>query len=929
MKSKNMRLLLITTFTFIAFLSNAQYSISAKVVDSSDRADVALAGVTLTSTTDSKKQYSGFTTVDGDLQLAEVLPGKYALQVTSIGYEILKKEVVVKNKDLNLGALLMTVSSIMTDEVEVKAKQIRVQMKGDTTQFNADAYRVNPDATAEDLIRKMPGVEVVNGTVKAQGENVKRVLIDGKEFFGNDPSLALKNLPAEIIQKIEVFDRQSDQSQFSGFDDGNTEKTLNIVTRSGKSNGEFGKVYAGYGLEDQYLAGGSMNYFKGDTRLSIIGLSNNVNQQNFASDDLLGVLGASGGSGGRRRGGRGGGSTSGNPNDFLVNGQGGITSTNALGLNYIDKWGEKVEISASYFFNQMSNVSVDTLERVTFIDETNRQFYNESGNGSNTNYNHRISSRIEYNINKRNAIIFTPNISFQSNQKSDFFTGQTDLSTGEMLNTIFSNQRSTGSSYNLRANLTYRYRFEKRGRTFSVGVGANTKTSTGEGELLSENETFSPRPRFTEIDQINESEVVNDAYSVRVDYSEPLGENSQLRFGYEGKFNINESDRKAFDKDVESSAYDSLNPILSNSFLNDYNTNAGSVSYRYSQRRKLTLSVSLDLQQADLNSNQTFPNELKISRTFINLLPSAFFRYQISPTKNLRAFYRSSTNAPSITQLQNVVDNSNPLQLRAGNPDLNQEFSQFFTTRYNSINTEKATSFFAYLTAGLTNNNISNGVFTATKDTLFRDVPLVRGSQLTLPINYGTAWNIRSFTTYGFPLAFIKSNINFNFGVDYSQTPTLLNGNENISDNFGLKTGLVVGSNISQYVDFTVSYNGGYNIINNSLTPQLNNNYYSQNVGLKLNLLSPKGFFFNTEGINTLYSGLNDFDQNFTLLNVSVGQKFLKSQQGELKFTAFDILNQNTNVNRLVTEAYIEDSRSLVLNRYFMMSFTYNIRNFR
>ncbi|MFT7482989.1 MAG: hypothetical protein ACI8WW_001927, partial [Oceanospirillaceae bacterium] len=288
MKSKNMRLLLITTFTFIAFLSNAQYSISAKVVDSSDRADVALAGVTLTSTTDSKKQYSGFTTVDGDLQLAEVLPGKYALQVTSIGYEILKKEVVVKNKDLNLGALLMTVSSIMTDEVEVKAKQIRVQMKGDTTQFNADAYRVNPDATAEDLIRKMPGVEVVNGTVKAQGENVKRVLIDGKEFFGNDPSLALKNLPAEIIQKIEVFDRQSDQSQFSGFDDGNTEKTLNIVTRSGKSNGEFGKVYAGYGLEDQYLAGGSMNYFKGDTRLSIIGLSNNVNQQNFASDDLLG-----------------------------------------------------------------------------------------------------------------------------------------------------------------------------------------------------------------------------------------------------------------------------------------------------------------------------------------------------------------------------------------------------------------------------------------------------------------------------------------------------------------------------------------------------------------------------------------------------------------------------------------------------------------
>lgn len=929
-KFKTMRLIFTVIFASFTLSVNAQFKLTAKIVDNVDKAGVALAGVKLSSATDAKKQYAGFTTVDGDLQLTDVAPGKYTLQVTSIGYETLNKEVIVRNKDLDLGTLLMATSSIMTDEVEVKAKQIRVEMKGDTTQFNADAYKVNPDASAEDLIRKMPGVEVENGTVKAQGENVRRVLIDGKEFFGNDPSLALKNLPAEIISKIEVFDRQSDQSQFSGFDDGNTEKTINIITRSGKSNGEFGKVYAGYGLEDQYLAGGSMNYFKGDARLSIIGLSNNVNQQNFASDDLLGVLGASGNSGGRGgRGRRGGGSSGGNPNDFLVNSQGGITTTNALGFNYIDKWGKKIEVSASYFFNQMSNTVIDTLERVTFIDEANRQFYNEFGNSSNTNYNHRINSRIEYKINAKNELVFTPNISFQSNDRNSLFNGQTSSSADELLNTIFSNQQSTGDSYNLRANLTYRHRFEKRGRTFSVGVGANTKTNNGEGELLSENETFLPRPRFTVIDQINNSEVINNGYSVRLDFSEPLGERSQLRFSYKGDFNINQSDRKTFDKDIESNVYDMLNPVLSNSFLNDYNTHAGGISYRYSERGKLTFSANLDLQQANLNSNQTFPTELKISRTFTNLLPFAFLRYTISPTKNLRIFYRTSTNAPSITQLQNVVNNTNPLQLRAGNPDLEQEFSQLFTFRYNSTNTEKATSFFAYLNAGLSNNNISNGVFTATSDTTFRGVTLVRGSQLTLPINYGQAWNISSFMTYGFPLTVIKSNINFNAGVNYSQTPTLVNGNENISDNLGFKTGLVVGSNISQNVDFTVSYSGGYNVINNSLNPELNNNYYSQNVSLKLNLLSPKGFFFNSEGINSLFSGLGDFDQNFTLLNVSVGQKFLKNQQGELKLTAFDILNQNTSINRLVTEAYIEDSRSLVLNRYFMMTFTYNIRNFR
>lgn len=928
-----MRLVFTVIFLFSISFTNAQYSVKAKIVDNSDKTAVALAGVKLSLTTDAKKLYAESTSVDGDFTLTNIPAGKYTLQITSIGYETLKKEVAVRNKDLDLGTLLMTASSIMTDEIEVKAKQIRVEMKGDTTQFNADAYKVNSDANAEDLIRKMPGVEVENGTVKAQGENVRRVLIDGKEFFGNDPSMALKNLPAEIISKIEVFDRQSDQSQFSGFDDGNTEKTINIITKSGKSNGEFGKLYAGYGLDDQYIGGGSMNYFKGDTRLSIIGLSNNINQQNFASDDLLGVLGTSsgGGRGGRGggRGGRGGGSSGGDPNNFLVNNQGGITTTNALGFNYIDKWGKKIEVSASYFFNQMGNVAIDTLERVTFIDEINRQFYNEFGNSSNTNYNHRINSRIEYNINRNNTIIFTPNISFQANDRSSFFSGQTNSSAEELLNTISSNQQSNSNSYNLRANLTYRHRFEKRGRTLSIGVGANTQTNNSEGELLSENETFSPRPRFTVIDQISDGEVMNNGYNVRLDFSEPLGERSQLRFSYKGDFNINESDRKTFDKDVEGNVYDVLNPVLSNSFLNDYNTHAGGISYRYSERGKLTFSANLDLQQANLNSNQTFPNELNINRTFTNLLPFASLRYTISPTKNLRIFYRTSTNAPSITQLQNVVDNSNPLQLRAGNPDLEQEFSQLFTLRYNSTNTEKATSFFAYVNAGLSTNNISNGVFTATRDTTFRGVTLARGSQLTLPINYGQAWNISSFMTYGFPLSVIKSNINLNAGVNYTQTPTLVNGNENISDNLGFKTGVVIGSNISKNVDFTVSYNGGYNIINNSLNPELNNNFYSQNVSLKLNLLSPKGFFFNTEGINSLFSGLGDFDQNFTLLNMSIGQKFLKNQQGELKLTAFDILNQNTAINRLVTEAYIEDSRSLVLNRYYLLTFTYNIRNFR
>ena len=277
-----------------------------------------------------------------------------------------------------------------------------------------------------------------------------------------------------------------------------------------------------------------------------------------------------------------------------------------------------------------------------------------------------------------------------------------------------------------------------------------------------------------------------------------------------------------------------------------------------------------------------------------------------------------------------MVNNTNPLQLRAGNPDLNQEVSNLLTLRYNSGKPKKGNSFFTFLNAELVQNNISTSVFTAQKDTLFKGLLLAKGSQLSLPVNYGKTWNVRSFMTYSLVALPIKSNVNIKLGANYSYSPSLQNQAENISTNTSFTSGLVIGSNISKNVDFTISYSGTYNIINNSLNPALNSDYFSQLISLKLNLLSKKGFFFNTEGINTNFNSIgDDFDQIFTLFNFSLGQKFLKKKQGELKITAFDVFNQNTNVGRTVNEAYIEDSRSLVLNRYFLMTFTYTIRNFR
>lgn len=913
---------LLLILTSVAFAQNT-FKVSGKVSDSNNEGVVA-ATILLTTPRDSTFQKAAFSNENGEFEIGAVPRGFYRMTITSVGYMTKMERVPLMNSDKYFENIVLEEDAKLLGEVEVKAKQVRVQMKGDTLQFNADAYKVNPDASAEDLAKKMPGIQYQDGKLQAQGEDVKRVTVDGREFFGNDASIALKNLPAEIIDKIEVFDRLSDQSQFSGVDDGNTEKTINIVTKSGKSNGQFGKVYAGYGTDDRYNMGGNVNYFNEDLRISIIGLSNNINQTNFSSDDLLGVLGSTGGSR-RGRGRRGGGSVGANSNDFLVNGQSGITNTNALGFNLTDNWGEKVKLNMSYFFNQTDNNSIDTLQQTTFLGENVTQDYREYHAGNKQNLNHRVNVRMQYDINKKNSLIFTPSLSFQNADIADYVDGKTDL-VNEILNHTITSTDSYNDGYNLKFNLLYRHRFEKRGQTFSIGVGNTRSSQDYQSELLSEDQLDMGA---LDLNQEASKVVLNNSYNIRADYSQPLSERSSLRFSYKTDWADNESDQSTYDFNPETGSFNSLNENLSNSFINQYNTQTMSAGYRYNKGREFMFFANLNYQIAELDGEQLFPQTLNTSRSFKNILPFAMLRYSISKEKNLRVYYRTSTNAPSITQLQNVVDNSNPLQLSAGNPDLDQENNHSLTIRYNSANLEKGSTFYAYLVGSYTLDNISNISTIATADTVYNGIPLLRGASLTIPQNYGNSQSYRSFVTYGFPLTALKSNLNLNFGVSHSITPGLVNDLENVANNTGMSLGAVLGSNISEQVDFTLSYNGGYNIVENTLQQDLNSNYYTQNIGLALNLLSKSGFLFNVKGTNTYLAGIEGFEQNFTLLSAKAAYKFMKRDQAELSLSAFDVLGQNNSISREITAAYVADNKSLVLNRFYMLNFTYTIRNFR
>jgi hypothetical protein len=296
----------------------------------------------------------------------------------------------------------------------------------------------------------------------------------------------------------------------------------------------------------------------------------------------------------------------------------------------------------------------------------------------------------------------------------------------------------------------------------------------------------------------------------------------------------------------------------------------------------------------------------------------------------MRVFYRSSTNIPSINQLQTVLDNSNPLQLSTGNANLKQEFSQSITTRFGSANMKTSRSVFVNLSSNFTNNYIANSIFIANNDTvILNGIKLRKGSQLSRPVNLNGFVNFNSLVTYSFPVKLIQSTLNIQGGLNYNLRPGEINGQRNESETFAYSGGIVIASNISEKIDFTVSYNGGWNNVTNTLQPSLNNNYIVQTAGVKANWLPWKGLVLNTEITQSKYSGLGTgFNQNFTLWNAGVGYKFLKNRSGEIRATVFDLLKQNQSINRSVTETFVEDSYTRVLSRYFLFSFTYTFRKF-
>ena len=948
------RILLTTLLTLCAAAVFAQRgSVTATVVNA-DTGESVAGAVLIVSPVKTPEKQQGFTSAfKGAVSMPSLAYGEYKLSVSFIGYNNLDTTFRVSAPKLNLGVLKLK-PGVQIETVVKEAKALRTSQKGDTVSYNAGAFKVVADADVEGLLKKMPGITVTDGTVEAQGETVKKIFVDGKEFFGEDVTTAIKSLPAEAVDRVEVYNKLSDAAEFSGMDDGEGYKALNIVTRPGMRQGQFGKLYAGFGYdadtetEDKfkYIAGGNANIFSGDSRISLIGLFNNVNQQNFSFEDILGVSGSGGG--GRR----------GSVGQYMMRPQSGVATVNAIGINYSDSWGKRDQVTfqGSYFFNNTNTENRSTVEK-WYEAPMRLDTLMTNGYSDTKGYNHRFNARLEWKISENQNLMIRPRFSYQSNDPWSRTTGwqfgaPADGGSGYSRTDNFSDALRHG--YNVGTSAVYRAKLGKNGRTItldgSFSYSDNTNNSNSWSNVLG---TLPDRPGiapdgtwdttgYTKIRRLCNL-APSSSYSLRgsLTYTEPVAKYAQVSFQYRVSYNSQERDKRSYiTGDDFSIAGLTPDRSLSNSYESGYLTQSVGPGFRFSKERN-TFIANVYYQRSALDGQIVRDDAEKIKHAYNNVTYFMMGQLNINRENSLRLFVSSYTDSPSITDLQSVYDVSDAQNITHGNPNLKPTYSHRVNFHYTNSNVEKGRTFMWMFSMNTTLDYTASHL-------VQRPGEIIIDGESYSPNFYSTTtnldgyWQLRTHLSYGLPIGFLKSNFNVMAGVIYTKTPSMLGGTvdsatgmitggeRNDTKNMGYDFRAVLGSNISENVDFTLSWNGTYNEATNSLnSDNSKNRYFNHTAQGNLKVVFPLGFTFTASAAYSQYIGFtNDYSEDYLLCNAWLGKKVFRNKRGEVMIGVNDLLNQNRAFSRTTGSGYTQNSTNSVIGRYYMVQFTYNLRRF-
>lgn len=826
---------------------------------------------------------------------------KLNLFVSFTGLEAIKKEINPAEKIIDIGEVRMKASSDELDEILIKTTRSPIVLKKDTLEFNAKSFKTRENATLEETLKQLPGVEVAaDGSITVNGQEVNRILVNGKEFFGDDPKVATKNLPKDIIDKIQVVDTKTREEEFTGKAGDSENKTINVTIDEDKNKGYFSRATAGYGTDDRYDTSAIFNYFQDKMRFSILASANNINSPGFSFDEVFDAIG----------------STSSLPGG-LFGSNNGITTSETIGGNYVNEWDDgKYDLSTDYFYGATDRETRTSTIRENILPD--RSFFTQSENrGNNANESHRFSGRFDIKPDTLTRISFNPNVNINIGTNDNESSSISLDEDNQIINSAETNSFSESTSANFRNNLVFTRKLDTMGSYLSASFDNSHNRNDSENFFSSERIINASNEMQTQNQLIDQENDV-DSYTGRFTFRQSLAKQLFLDLSYSYEANITSNTRNVFDFDESTSTFSDFNETLSNEFKARSQINRPNVGMRY-ETEKIRSGASLGLLNTTL-STENFSQNIDFSNTFNDLYANAFVRYQFSRSKSVRLSYRNNVNIPSVQQLQPVEIITDPLNIRVGNANLNPSLEQSFRLSYRNFDFKTRSGYGIFANYSITDNQIV--------PVLTTDEDLVRTTSFT---NVNGVQNGRIYLYFGKTIQTEGTTViryNISLANSYNRNVGFSNGQQFNSDLYTVSPSIRFTYEVPDLISLQPSIQLNYNNTVYDIFTNRNEDFTNTQLGLETTLFWPKNFIFGSDFTYFNYGNVSDaFDSTSFFWNLSLGYQFL-DEQATLKIKVYDVLDQNISTRRTTGDDFIQDTDQLILQRYAMLSFTYKLDRF-
>ena len=907
---------------FMSFSAYGQEgSVEFCLCDSVNGDTVESAVVELVYLSDSTK-YHAVSDGSGKAKFQRIAYGDYSVTATFLGYIPSCRRIRLNAHFLSPDTIRMQPDVQLLDEVVISTPALRSTQNGDTLSYHADAYKVVLGANSESLLTKMPGISVSERGVEAHGRTVQKIMIDGEEFFGNDVLSALKNLPADMIEDVEVFNKLSDEAELTGVDDGRGYTAINIRSKPDRRKGTFGRLYAGYGFSDKYIAGGNINNFNSKCRLSVVGLANNISLHNFVTEDIVGATDEEGKNG---------------HSNFVVKPMPGISSVQSLGTNFNTSW-----LSGSYFFNRTDNSNVPVSQRENLNSGNKVQLTDAEKDLTALNYNHRFSAKMKFNVGERHSFIIRPSLNIQDfsdfSEQRSLVRNRFGCDDIRFVHNRLSDNRNERLGINVSNTFNYRYRFHKRGRSLSMSLLGNYYDN--ETDALNEQYTF--RKPDMPLDPLLASSVSSQQNFRKtrkvmartgVVYTEPLSRRFRMSWEYAFIYSRDEAAKTVFLRDNETGELSTTADARQSSENRGiYLTHKIGPRFQYAFR-KTSITVGGAFQHMNFKGTNILPATGEVYKPYSNLTYEVVANLVINRQNTICIDAKGRTVNPSANLLQDVVSLANLSRVSAGNPNLSPSYLHGFGIRYIHTDARRGSTVAVSLNYNGSGNYIGDSLVADQPDFIVTEgVKLGEGNLFVRPVNIGGYHRLHGKITYGFPVNPLRSNLNIQAQAVINVLPGIINGEYSPVHRNNYLVGASLASNISEDVDFRVSYTGEY--VQGEFTTKAgknNNDYFSHTVSGQLKWAFWKGVTFTGSLSYRQDKGISaPFNDRTLLCNLYLGKRIFRNRLGEISIGINDLFDDNSRryahtINSSGTNNIVNQG----IERYVAFQLVWHLRNYR